>query len=117
MKKSNQPARLSYFFGPGYKDVKKTIKLIWELNAESAKKYYIQYDESGLMSVKGLFNFSRAISIMTFGSLFSIVISAVIVLILALCFLPVYLLFSFIWLIDRIYLVHNKISVACSHCH
>lgn len=117
MKKSSQPARLSYFFGPGYKDVKKTIKLIWELNAEDAKKYYIQYDEAGLMSVKGLFNFSRALSIMIFGSLFSMIISAVIILVLVLFFLPVYLLFSLVWLIDRIYLVHNKISVACSHCH
>ncbi|MBR2177344.1 MAG: hypothetical protein IJ861_10440 [Clostridia bacterium] len=111
-----EPARLSYFFGPGYKDVSKAIKLLWKKNAADAAKYYHEYESSGVMSAGGLFNLFKAISIMTFGSLFSLIISLITVLVLVLCFVPVYLLFSLIWLIDRCYLVHNKISVSCSYC-
>ncbi len=117
VKKEAQPARLSYFFGPGYSDVKKSIKLMWEKNAEDAEEYYEEYVASGLMSVNGLFNFSRALSIMTFGSIFSIIISIFIVVVLVLCIVPVYIMFSVVWFIDWLYLKIHKISVACSFCH
>ena len=70
-KKNAQPAKKSYFFGQGYKDIGDAIRLSWRKNASTAKKYYDSFTEKGLMSFKGIFKLFCALSVVSFGTVFS----------------------------------------------
>ena len=114
--REKQPAKKSYFFGQGYSDIKTAITTLWRKNAEVAKKYYANYSDYGLMSFKGVFYLFCALSVVTFGSLFFLVISLITLIILFLFFGLVYIGFSLAWLFDRAYLIRRKVFVACNEC-
>ena len=42
---NKQPAKLSYFFGKGYKDLWNTIKESWSRNINSAKEKLHRFDD------------------------------------------------------------------------
>jgi len=116
MKNKKQPAQKSYFFGQGYIDIKDAIKNSWKKNALTARKYYYRYETCGLMSLKGVYNLFCSLSVVTFGTLFFALISAVMVSVVSLFFVMVYIGFSAAWLFDRMYLTKKKIFTACNEC-
>lgn len=111
-----QPAHKSYFFGQGYKDIGTAIKTSWLRNAQTAKDYYDKYSEKGLMSLKGVYNLFCALSVVSFGTVFFALISAVMVTFVSLFFVLVYIGFSAAWIFDRAYLARKKIFTACNEC-
>ena len=113
-KKNAQPAKKSYFFGQGYKDIGDAIRLSWRKNASTAKKYYDSFTEKGLMSFKGIFKLFCALSVVSFGTVFFALISLVMVAVVSLFFVLVYIGFSAVWLFDRLYLMRKKIFTACN---
>lgn len=115
-KKNAQPAKKSYFFGQGYKDIGDAIRLSWRKNASTAKKYYDSFTEKGLMSFKGIFKLFCALSVVSFGTVFFALISLVMVAVVSLFFVLVYIGFSAVWLFDRLYLMRKKIFTACNEC-
>lgn len=115
-KNKTQPAYKSYFFEQGYVDIKTAIKASWQKNAHTAKAYYDKYSQRGLMSFSGVFNLFCALSVVTFGTIFFVLISAVMLLIVSLFFVIVYFGFSLAWLVDRAYLTKKKIFTACNEC-
>lgn len=115
-KNKTQPAYKSYFFEQGYVDIKTAIKASWQKNAHAAKAYYDKYSQRGLMSFSGVFNLFCALSVVTFGTIFFVLISAVMLLIVSLFFVIVYFGFSLAWLVDRAYLTKKKIFTACNEC-
>ena len=116
MKNKTQPAYKSYFFEQGYVDIKTAIKASWQKNAHTAKAYYDKYNQRGLMSFSGVFNLFCALSVVTFGTIFFALISAIMLLIVSLLFVIVYFGFSLAWLLDRAYLAKKKIFTACNEC-
>lgn len=117
MKKNKiQPARKSYFFGQGYQDVIAAIKLSWCKNAEKAITYYDRYNEYGLMTLRGFYNLFCALSVVSFGTVFFVAISIIMFLLVSFFFALVYLGFSIVWLLDRVYLVRKRIFTACNEC-
>jgi hypothetical protein len=115
-KKRTQPAHKSYFFEQGYKDIGSAIKTSWLKNAQTAKAYYDKYNEKGLMSLKGVYNLFCALSVVSFGTVFFALISAVMLAIVSTFFILVYIGFSAAWLFDRAYLTKKKIFTACNEC-
>ncbi len=108
-----QPAKVSYFFGKGYTDLWNTIKEAWTRNLYSAKEQFMIAGEKGYFSMGGAINLVAAISIFIFGSLITAFTTAVHIGILFLFFACVYIGFAFLWLVDRIYIMVNKIKNAC----
>lgn len=114
--RDKQPARKSYFFGQGYRDVRDAIAMLWNKNAAKARHYHSEYEYEGLLSVKGIYYLFCALSVVTFGTVFFLIISLLTLLVLAVFFGLVYIGFSLAWLIDRAYLIRKKIFVACNEC-
>ena len=116
-----QPAIKSYFFGKGYRDLGGTIRDSWLSNWETAKEFgskFADYCSQGewyyfLAAWAGF----AAFSVVLFGTIFFVAISAVHIAILGTFFLLVYLSFTLIWGIDKLYRVRKKIFTACPVCH
>ena len=108
-----QPAQKSYFFGKGYVDLWNTIKESWSRNIESAKRQFALAGEKGYRTIGGAINLVAALSIFTYGSMISAFTTVIHVGILLLFFALVYLGFGLLWVIDRIYIMVNKIKNAC----
>lgn len=119
-----EPARLSYFFGPGYKQLVMTIQHAFALNALSkdevantAKK--IQGEKGGWIRViTGLiYQICASVSIYVIGfilcGIFGIIHGSITAIIMAI----IYIVFVIIWIVDRLYLIVNKIRSDCPVCH
>lgn len=111
-----QPAKKSYFFGQGYKDIANAISTSWKRNAQNACYFYYDYEDYGLMSFKGVFYLFCALSVVSFGTIFFVLISAIMLTVVSLFFVLVYIGFSMAWLFDRVYLTRKKIFTACDEC-
>lgn len=121
MASTPQPAKKSYFFDKGYKDLGNTIKGAWVRNWESVKNYADNLKDLGDKSAAGkwffgILNVIAIIAVFVFGSAITAVITVLHIVILLLFMLLVYIGFSCIWLVDRIYLLRNKIFTACHEC-
>lgn len=116
-----QPAKKSYFFGKGYTDVWNTIKGAWRRNGDSLRKLK---DNISAARYKGkiarifltILNVLAMVAVVVFGSIITAVVSLLNIIIVLIVMFFVYLAFSFIWLVDRIYLMKNKIFTACHEC-
>ena len=108
-----QPAKVSYFFGKGYTDLGNTIKEAWTLNINSAKNQFAIAGEKGYFTMGGAINLVAAISIFVFGSIITAFTTAVHIAVLLTFFACIYIGFGVLWLIDRIYIMLNKIKNAC----
>lgn len=108
-----QPAKISYFFGKGYTDLGNTIKGAWVRNIVDIKGQWEEVRENGLFSFRGFIAFIAVICIAVFGSIITAVVTVVHVAVLAFIFVIVYISFSILWLIDRIYMLIHRISNAC----
>lgn len=108
-----QPAKVSYFFGKGYTDLFNTIKEAWILNIDSAKNQFAIAGEKGYFTMGGAINLVAAISIFVFGSIITAFTTAAHIAVLLGFFACIYIGFCVLWLIDRIYIMLNKIKNAC----
>lgn len=121
MAKIPQPAQKSYFFDKGYKDMGNTIKGAWSRNSDSIKKYAGNFGNwvDKPVPIKiflGIVNILAIVAVVIFGSLITAVITVINVLTLVVFMAFVYIGFSVIWLVDRIYLTRKKIFTACHEC-
>ena len=117
MKKTTQPAKISYFFGPGWKDLANFFKTFWKLNADDIAARRSKFESGkGIMSFKGAGALISCLFLILFGTVSFVAISALISLVLGVFFLIVYLFIFLAWLADRIYLLKNHIFVACPNC-
>lgn len=120
MAKIPEPAIKSYFFGKGYKDLLNVIKNSWSRNRANSKKYFSHIDTTGewwevISSV--LFNGGAGISVVIFGTIVFAIISIVHVIILLSLFSLIYISFTILYLLERIYLFFKQFFAACPHCH
>lgn len=110
---NEQPARLSYFFGKGYRDLGNTIKESWILNLESAKRQLELAGEKRYFSLGGGIHLTAAISILTFGSLITAITTLIHIAVLLAFFAFIYIGFGVLWAVDRVYILTNRIKNAC----
>lgn len=125
--KDNEPAKRSYFFGPGYNQLTGTIKTAFELNSLSGKKVSATAKGfkgtsdgvwGGIKSIFGVIYLIIAdICIYVIGTtlcaVFGLLHGAVTTIVMVLT----YVIFTFVWIIDRLYLLKNKIRSDCPICH
>lgn len=139
MKESRkQPAKKSYFFGKGYGDLWRTIKgsfrNIWKRTDELNNGY----KTANFRSITGLakrlsnswaadhwfttkiilsvFYLAALLSVATVGTIVTTIFSVFHIVVLLAFMLIIYLIFTMIWLLDRIYLLIKKISTVCPNC-
>ena len=108
----SEPAKVSYFFDKGYRDLKNTIVDAWVRNIESAKEFFSEVPYAESKSGKAI-KIVAALSIFVFGSILCVITSLLHILVLGVVFLAIYIGFSVVWLVDRLYIMKNKIRSAC----
>lgn len=116
-----QPAYDSYFFGPSYFDMFGVIGEAWELNKDKAEDFLWEmrfFDSSTRIrsSFKWIASLGAMVSVMLFGTLFSIALALVHIAVLLVATLAVYIAFIVIWTMDRLYLLNKRIFTACHEC-
>lgn len=116
-----QPAKKSYFFGKGYRDLGNTIKGAWSRNADSIKKYVSRLRSLGNLGLPlklflGFINILAILAVIVFGSVMTAGISLINILVLLVFMTVVYLGFTVIWIADRLYLLRKRIFTACHEC-
>lgn len=116
-----QPARKSYFFGKGYRDLRKTVSESWEANVDSAQKLFARarpyFDDNAANWFLGIFFGAAGISVFIAGAVTFLLTSAVHILILGVFFGVVYAIFTCVYVIERLVMVAYRIFVTCPHCH
>lgn len=131
--KDDEPAKRSYFFGPGYSQVISVIKESLSLCTQTLKKYKKEFDEWEAESYKNTGFFAE---IGYFGLLIAryckLYICAVIATVISLgltvvlssihfaitfaFMIIIYVIFTIAFITDRIYLLSNKIKSVCPEC-
>lgn len=114
-KKEAQPAKVSYFFGKGYSDLWNTIKEAWYLNKKSIIEQNDKRKANKLVSFRGGLALTSLICIAIFGTIITALTSVLHISILFIAFLIIYLMFTIVWLVDRVYMYIHKISNACPY--
>ena len=125
--KDDEPARRSYFFGPGYAQLGATIKNAFELNATSGEKISttgksFKGDSTGIWGgVKSISGFIYTvvgyICVYVIGMFLCAVLGLIHGSITTVVMILTYVIFTIVWIIDRIYLLKNKIRSDCPTCH
>lgn len=125
--KDDEPAKRSYFFGPGYAQLTGTIKKAFELNALSGEKVStiakgFKGDSDGIWggikSIYGVIYLIIAdICIYVIGSLLCAVFGIIHGAITSVIMILTYIIFIIVWIIDRLYLLKNEIRSDCPVCH
>lgn len=116
-----QPAKKSYFFKKGYQDMAAAIKGAWTRNGNSIQKYRDHLKDLGDSGTVarifwGLVNILAMVAVVVCGSLITAAITLINVVVLVVFMAFIYLGFTAIWVIDRLYLVHKRIFTACHEC-
>lgn len=122
-----EPARRSYYFGPGYAQLGATIKNAFELNAASGSKISaigssFKGGSTGLWGlIKAIAGFVfmivGCICVYIFGTILCCVLAIIHGSITTVFMLLTYVIFTVVWIIDRIYLLVKKIRSDCPNCH
>lgn len=116
-----EPAKVSYFFGPGYQDLRDIIKKAWSNNADTIDDLKdsrsIALDDVGFWRwVRIIFYTFAILAMRIFGALFFLSISAIHAAVLMVFMAVMYCIFGVIWSIDRFILWRRKISHVCTNC-
>lgn len=125
--KDDEPARRSYFFGPGYVQLFATIRNAFELNAASGAKISetgssFKGDSTGIWgTIKAIGGFIYTvvgyICVYVIGMILCSVLGLIHGSITTVIMILTYAIFTIVWIIDRIYLFKNKIRSDCPICH
>lgn len=110
-----QPAIKNYFFGKAYKDLQKTIESSWEYNKVSANDLFQK--SNGADMFPKYFYFTSGLAVSVFGTLFFSLISILHIILLSVFTALIYLIFSFIWILDAGYRIKKKVFMACPYCY
>lgn len=119
--------RRSYFFGPGYLQLRKTVVDAWAgIGASVVKVGGIRKGIAKCLDVfilkqilwlfSWIFYLCALITIGLLGGLITCVLSAIHATILIAVMAIIYVLFSITWLIDRIYLHVHSVKSSCPYC-
>lgn len=116
-----QPAKKSYFFDKGYRDLLNTIKGAWARNLDSIRMYADNLKDLGGNSfitklLNAILNILAMIAVIVFGSVITATITLLNVTVLLAFMIVIYFGFTVIWIADRFYLVRKKIFTACHEC-
>jgi len=120
---NSQPAKKSYFFSQGYKDLANIIGGAWKRNVISIDKCRERIkssedlDGSTLYFLKLIINSYAILSILIFSSAITLMFSTVHILILLFIMSIVYIGYGIVWSIDRTYLTQKRIFTACHVCY
>ena len=88
MKKEVQPAKVNFFFGPGWKGLGLFISKFWSYNKEDIKKRTDKLENGkGIMSFRGARGLVSSITMILFGTLFFALITASVSVVLSVAFL------------------------------
>lgn len=126
-KKGAEPARRSYFFGPGYEQLKNTIVCAFSLNAASGAQMRAIAEkirsagDGGLLSILTwlggmIFLIVAYLCIYVVGTVLCVALAVIHGTITTAIMVLYYLIFSVIWIIDRLYLQINRIRSDCPVC-
>ena len=125
--KGTEPAKRSYFFGPGYVQLGNTIKTAFLLNAGSGESVshtaaVIRGGSTGVWGVcraigSILYKVVGYVCIYVIGSVLCVVLSLIHGSVTTVFMILVYIVFTIAWVTDRIYLLRNKIRSDCPNCH
>jgi hypothetical protein len=123
MSTSNQPdpAVKSYFFGKGYEDLRDTIREAWGRNLDSAKSFWEDsrnavHNEGFGMALAVLW-FGASVSVFVFGTLFTIILSILHIILLASFFSLIYLGFSLVAGVEGLVFLVRRFASVCPVCH
>lgn len=119
--------RRSYFFGPGYLQLRKTVMDAWAgIGASVVKVGEIREGIAGCLDVSiikqilwlfsWIFYLCALITVGLLGGLITCVLGAIHASILIAVMAVIYVLFSITWLIDRIYLHVHSVKSSCPYC-
>lgn len=108
-----QPANKSYFFDKGYRDMGNTIKGAWARNRMSIRHYRDNLGDLGDKNAVGklffgVVNVLAMAAVIVCGSIITAVITLANIAILVVFMGIVYIGFTAIWLVDRLYLIRKK---------
>ena len=117
-KKDDEPARRSYFFGPGYAQLFATIKNAFELNAASGAKISATGSNFkgtstgtwGVIKAIGGFIYTVVgyICVYVIGMILCAILGLIHGSITTVFMILTYMIFTVVWVIDRIYLLKNN---------
>jgi hypothetical protein len=118
-----QPARKSYYFEKGYTDLFNTIKGAWANNKQSAIYYWSELSNKyntepgfwGTLFYVIMYGIA-AISVVIVGTIVTLFLSIIHIIILVCFMILIYIAYSIIWGIDRLYLIRNRIFSPCTVC-
>ncbi len=125
--KDDEPAKRSYFFGPGYAQLIGTIKTAFELNywsgvkvSETAKEF--RGDSDGVWGViktiiSVIYLVIADICIYVIGTALCAVFGLIHGTVTTVVMVLTYIVFTIVWSIDRLYLLINKIRSDCPVCY
>lgn len=124
--RDDEPARRSYFFGPGYAQLFATIKDAFRKNAASGRR--IRYTGKGFRGYSdGIWGFIKSVGgliytivgfvcVYVIGMILCAVLGVVHLTITTVFMILIYIIFTIVWIIDRLYLLKNKIRSDCPTC-
>lgn len=125
--RDDEPAKRSYFFGPGFAQLIGTIKTAFELNAVSGQEVSetasgFRGDSDGIWGVaKSIGGFVYLIvadiCIYIVGTILCAMFGLVHGVVTAAFMILIYIIFTIVWIIDRIYLLKSRIRSDCPVCH
>lgn len=124
--KSSEPARRSYFFGPGYVQLRDTVKEAFIMLTVSAGKMSASAKKFADLA-DGLLGFALGIIALVYkivgyiciygiGTALGAALAAIHGSVTFAVMVVIYIVFSIVWLVDRLYLLKNKIRSICPVC-
>lgn len=126
--RDSEPARRSYFFGPGYIQLRETFLDSFSNNTDSAEWFHDvtdDYTDGGrfegnlkiMVSILAYaFRFAGIVSIYVLGTAFTVFVAGIQALITTAVMICIYIVYSIVWLIDTGYLAFRQIRPICSNC-
>ncbi|MCC8045532.1 MAG: hypothetical protein LIP12_08560 [Clostridiales bacterium] len=129
--KEPEPARRSYFFGPGYVQLANTIKESFQENWNSIENLkgiaeriqgtspYVTMISTEFFRfvLAWAFRIFAYVSIFVFGTILCAIFGLLHGTVTTVVMLVTYVVFSIVWFIDRTYLTKNRIFSDCPVCH
>jgi uncharacterized membrane protein len=113
---TGEPAIKSYFFGKGYRDLTATIADCHKANL----KFYETAWQSGAAAGFGVMqavHYAAAFSCLIYGTAFFGVLSLLHAILLGAVLVAIYLLFSIVLTVEKVYLALHGFFMVCPACH